>query len=211
MKIGVLIPDRGDRALFLQQSINMLARQTLKPDFVELVNDESNLETDITWRYKLGIERLKSYGADVIIFWENDDWYSEDYILQLIRDWKENGEPDLFGYNQTIYYNIKTNEKRILKHSKRSSMFCSMITSKLDLSFPDDSYVFLDLHLWRNYKGKAIEPKKITCIGIKHGVGRCGGKAHSKEFKYDSVDNDLLNQLVSEEDRYFYGFLKQIL
>ena len=211
MKVGILIPDRSDRGLFLHQAMVMIQRQTVKPDFVELVNDESYLETDITWRYKLGIERLKEYGADVIIFWENDDWYSEDYIEQLLKDWEENGKPDLFGYDETIYYNLKTNEKRILKHSNRSSMFCSMITSKLDVSFPEDSYIFLDLHLWRNYKGKAVKPKKITCIGIKHGVGKCGGKAHSKDFKYDCIDDNLLLENISEEDRYFYGFVKQII
>jgi len=84
MKIGILIPDKNDRPKFLQHSLFLLSQQTIQPDFVEVVNFESGLVYDLNLRYRVGIESLKNKGADVIFFWENDDYYSPIYLEVML-------------------------------------------------------------------------------------------------------------------------------
>ena len=86
VRVGVLIPDRGDRPKFLAQCLAMMNRQTLRPVHIELVNDTAmSNAVDITWRYRLGYERIGA-SVDVIAFIENDDWYHPQYLATASRD-----------------------------------------------------------------------------------------------------------------------------
>ena len=59
MKLGVLIPTRGDRSKFLSQAKNLLSKQTLKPDEINIVDFKpSDEKKDITKRYRIGCEQL---------------------------------------------------------------------------------------------------------------------------------------------------------
>jgi hypothetical protein len=48
MKLGVLIPTRGDRAKFLSQAKNLLSKQTLKPDEINIVDFKPSDEKKIS-------------------------------------------------------------------------------------------------------------------------------------------------------------------
>lgn len=209
MIIGLVIPDKGGRGLFLNQSLKMIKRQTLQPHFINLVDEETDLKTDITYRYRVGIEQLKEAGCDVILFWENDDYYSKDYIKTMIREWKKAGKPLLFGIGQTVYYHLKLKKYSVLKHKDRASAMSTMIHKDLFIDYPKDDEKFFDLSLWKNGIGKTFVPTKNINIGIKHGVGLVGGKGHSVEFRYDNEDNDLkyLRKNTDKETCNFYKFL----
>lgn len=207
MKIGVLIITRGDRPKFLEQAKKMLANQTLKPNEICIVDDKPlSDEVDITYRYRIGFERLKDK-VDVIILWEDDDFYSPKYIEKMFTAWVDNGKPLLFGIGETIYYHLQLKAFSIIKHDERASAMSTMVSTKLDIDFPKDNETFFDIHLWKNYKGVTFIPKEVINIGIKHGIGKCGGKGHLCNFKYNNDDDNMLflKNHVTEESFKFYN------
>lgn len=210
MKIGCLTPTRGDRPQFIEQCKRLMKLQTLKPNEWEIVDDEplSN-EVDITYRFRIGFERLKAKGVDVVIIIEDDDYISPTYIETMFTAWVENGKPLLFGIAETIYYHLKLKAFNIIKHDGRASAMSTMISTKLDIDFPKDNEPFFDLHLWKNYKGVTFKPKEPINIGIKHGIGKCGGKGHLLAFRYDNEDAEMnwLKSKVDNESFKFYSSL----
>lgn len=201
MIIGALIPDRGDRPQLLELCKYMLSRQTRKPDFIQLVNYKpKGPEYDLTARVRLGVDILKRKGCSCIFIIENDDYYSPEYIDKMSAAWLSNGSPDLLGISSTYYYHIKRAEYTILRHSGRSSLFCTVISAKADIPYPTDNTIFLDLHLWAKMKGIAIDFKYPIAIGIKHGIGLTGGSGHNKmQYKFKDTSGDFLGAVVREE------------
>lgn len=192
MKIAVLIPTRNDRQKLEANCLRMIQNQTLKPDIIELVNDEplnfnadGYLEPekkvcDITWRYRTGYDRLRNKGIDCILLMENDDWYAPDYIEKMVSKWIENGKPDLSGTNYTIYYHLKMRAYFQMNHTRRSSAMSTLI--KPDLNFPwcVDHEPYTDMWLWelKQLTKVVFDPGKYICLGMKHGEGFCGGRSH---------------------------------
>jgi hypothetical protein len=206
MKIGILIPDKNDRPKFLQHSLFLLSQQTIQPDFVEVVNFESGLVYDLNLRYRVGIESLKNKGADVIFFWENDDYYSPIYLEVMLSYWNAYNQPKLFGIGNTNYYHLSSLEHVKLTHKDRSSAFSTMISKNIFIDYPNDNDKDFDLKLWSNCIGETFEPLKPICLGIKHNQGLCGGKGHNVGFKYNQKDKEMLylESIVDKESFKFY-------
>jgi glycosyltransferase involved in cell wall biosynthesis len=207
-KVGVIIPDRNDRPLFLDNCLRMLESQTLQPSIIKLVNDKplSN-ECDITYRYKTGYDRLRGRGLDVIALIENDDWYSPDYLETMVKEWDKQGRPNLLGTDHTIYYHIKENLYFFMNHKSRSSAMSTLIKPDMEFKWPADSEPYTDIHLWHYVKGIIFHPEKTICMGIKHGIGLCGGKSHIDRMnRYDHQDKDLsfLRSKIDAESFNFY-------
>lgn len=213
MQIGILIPTRGDRPLFLQHALKLIERQLLQVDFIEIVDDKPiSKEKDITWRYKIGCQRLIEKGADLIFFWEDDDWYANTYLLKMWDAWNENGKPAMLGIETSIYYHLKLKKWRLFNHPGRSSAFCTIVTKEiLNFKWPKDSEPYTDIYLWKNLKGKAIRLGTTEAIGIKHGLGLCGGNGHSFEGMYRNFDPSMkwLSSKIDEESFNFYRSLPQ--
>lgn len=209
MKIGVLIPTRNDRPKFLEQAKRLLANQTLQPNEICIVDDiPLNDEMDITYRYRIGIERLNDK-VDVILLWEDDDYYCHTYIETMVNYWVMNGKPLLFGIAETIYYHLKLKAFNIIKHDGRASAMSTMVSTKLEIDYPKDNEPFFDLHLWKTYKGVTFKPKEPINIGIKHGIGKCGGKGHLLAFRYDNQDTEM-NWLKSKVDNGSFKFYSEL-
>ena len=192
MKIGVVIPDQNNRSEFLSQCLKYIGRQTVRPDHIELINDESGLEKDLTWRYRVGCDRLKKK-TDVILFMENDDWYSEKYIESMVTKWQASGRHDIFGLSETIYYNLNLRKYIALNHPGRASAMSTLIRSDAvdKIKWPKPECVNLDRELWRQLSGHAMRLDDIICIGIKHGQGNCGGSGHNENWRaYDNAVGD---------------------
>jgi hypothetical protein len=207
MVIGIIIPTRGDRPQFLQHALYLISQQSHKPDFIEVVDDTPfSKDKDISWRYKLGCERLIKKGADLIFFWEDDDWYSSDYIKKMALGWQFAGKPKIFGLNSTIYYHIGIKKWFSQIHNYRASAMSTIVTNDISsFKFPPDNEPFLDLWLWKKIPGKAIAHSTIN-IGIKHGHGLCGGSGHSKLEWYKNNDSDMswLKSIVDPKSFEFY-------
>jgi hypothetical protein len=215
-KVGVLIPDRNDRPDFLFHCWRMLKKQTLQPDHIELVNDAPLSEKcDITYRYRVGYDRMRAKNLDVIAFIENDDWYSPHYLETMVAQWAKAGKPDLFGTIYTIYFNVRIWKYLTMHHQDRASAMNTLIKPDLKINWPVDDEPFTDMHLWINnlhLKKKVWRPEKHLSIGIKHGIGKTGGAMHlTKLYSYDRVgkpDNGFLESVVDTESLNFYKTLK---
>lgn len=203
--IAVVIPDRGDRPEFLNHCLWLIDQQTIKPAIIEIVDyPPLNGVKDITPRYRQGLKNAFAKGALVALLIENDDWYAPTYIEQMIKGWLAAGSPSLFGIGYTTYYHLGQRRYKTLKHPKRASAMNTLISALHPLTFPPDEDPFFDLHIWQT-GGKTFFPKEIISIGIKHGVGLCGGKAHKIDFKYDKQDNGLLKKVVDKRSFDFYS------
>ena len=230
IKIGVIIPDRNDRPLFLANCLRMIESQTVKPDIIELVNDPTpdhipSDKPDITWRYRTGYERLRDKGLDCILFMENDDWYAQDFIENMTRNWHIYGRPNIFGTNYTIYYHIMLRKYDKLDHFRRSSAMSTLIKPDLTINWGDDVNPYTDSWLWSRCKlgGITFTPSKHICIGIKHGVGMAGGRYHTDEFTISGIKKSgdfarfktddqhfefLCSQMDSESYKFYTNYFK---
>ena len=195
MRIGIIIPDRNDRPLFLKNCMRLIQAQTLQPEIIELVNYEAESENvDITQRYRRGYDNLRNKGLDVIALIENDEWYSHDYLEIMVNGWVNNGKPDIFGTNYTIYYHIKLFAYFTMHHLTRSSAMSTLIKPDLNFKWCVDDQPYTDLHLWSVLKGVTFKPNKTICLGIKHGVGLCGGVNHV----------DKLHRFTNKDEKFVY-------
>lgn len=192
MKIGVLIPTRGDREKFLEHSKRQVEMQSVHPEFMIVVDHEPESEKpDITQRVRIGYEKLTEMGADIVVIIEDDDAYHPDY-LKLVSGLFEGGA-DLIGFNNTIYYHLGARKYKKLLHNTHSSLFQTSIRAGLDIRWPYDDEVFLDIELWRNkHLKRELHQVETGCIGIKHGVGKTGGRGHNPEFYKGMADNKTL-------------------
>jgi hypothetical protein len=218
MKVGIVVPTRGDRPEFLNHCKKQIHRQTYCPDEVIFVDHEPARRdlVDLTGRYRLGISKARQKGCNFIAFWEDDDWYDEKYLEWMITSWKNNGRPEILGISSSFYFNLKSMRGARFDHSGRSSMFCTCLSigeNKWNgLSWPLDNERFLDLWIWRKWQlSKVAIPfnEKIYTIGIKHGVGLTGGGGHNVDANFyanDYTDNYNKDWLKSKIDPFSYQF-----
>lgn len=230
MKIAALIPDRGDRPRFLDKCLEQLRRQTREVDEIHIVSFPAKSDkADITERYRNGYQRISSRAdIDLIFFIENDDYYAPDYIERMIAAWEIAGKPDLFGVGYTYYYHIKEKAFFQMIHPDRASAMNTCIRPRLKINWPADHEVYTDLHLWSQdkcldsavYSKKTFSPEPLISIGIKHGVGLCGGRHHKDRLtryrmpggwgneKASGVDDSKMEWLAANTDKEMFEFYK---
>lgn len=221
MRLAIIIPDRRDRPKFLENCLRMIAAQRGIPKVhIELVDDAPlNDRCDITWRYRTGYERVRGKGYDLIAFMENDDWYAEHYLSTMIANWEMDGRPKIYGTDQTIYYHLKLHKYYIMRHVSRASMMNTFMVPDLPLEWPHptregvtcklwpvDTDPYTDIHVWKNVPGKVIRLHDIFSIGMKHGVGKCGGRSHVDRLeRYIMPDGlELLERNLDGDSLKFY-------
>jgi hypothetical protein len=227
LKIAVIIPDRNDRPNFLANCLRMIKSQTVQPLIVELVNQKSpaaDNEKDITWLYRTGYDKLRNKGLDCILFMENDDFYATDYIETITKEWIKHERPKIFGTNYTIYYHIALKSYVKLEHYSRSSAMSTLIQPDLQIDWGRDDYPYTDSWLWlkNGLNGITFKPSKHICIGMKHGVGLCGGRYHTDDWmsnlktmtgdfkKYRNADSEsnFLREVMDAESFNFFTNIK---
>ena len=212
MKIAVLIPSRGDRPGFLDNCKRLLSLQTLQPDHIEVVDfaplDE---QCDITPRYRFGYNKLSEMGFDVILFMEDDDYYSPNYIETMITEWNNADRPDIFGTDYTFYYSLRAWGRFTMEHCQRSSAMSTLIKPNLNINWPENHDPYTDVFLYNQLKYKLFHPEETICIGIKHGIGKCGGECHVNHLRRFTTGNSLpdpnkewLKNTVDEDSFKFY-------
>jgi len=216
MRIAVVTPTKGDRAKFLGELYKTIKRQTIQPDIHIVVDDVHESDyPDVTWRYKLGIQRAKDAYADVILFMEDDDWYSDTYIQQMCSMWKDAGKPQLLGLDTTIYYHIGLEKYVVLYHSGRASMMSTMITPELVIPEHPNTNPSIDIRLWDAtpaHRKRTITPSTILCVGIKHNLSSTAGVGHStlNRMYKNSIDDVGLVQLKEIVGSRAVKFYKRI-
>lgn len=217
MKIGVIIPTRGDRPRLLENCLRQLGTQTVQPDIIKVMDQKPvTLNKDITKRYREGYDALRNHSLDAIFFWEDDDYYSPEYIETMLGAWSDAGRPKIFGTNYTIYYNLRVNGYFTMHHPERSSAMSTLIKPDMDFEWCPDFEPFTDMHLWYKWfpigEGAVFKPSKHICVGIKHGEGLCGGASHTDRlYRYSTGDgildpnNAFLAENMTPESFEFYS------
>lgn len=216
MKVAVIIPTRGDRPQFIKQCKNLLQRQTRKPDKIFWMDykPESH-KKDITQRMRRGVEKATKEGFNVAVFWEDDDWYHPTYLEWLLKEWEKSNRPAIFGVGETYYYNIAVNGRLHMKHGNRTSLFCTMINLPFKGNWCSDDYAFLDMHLHKTGLVKTVNfpNDQIKAIGIKHGIGLCGGGGHNARFKWDmtgSTASQWFSKNMDDQINFYNSISKEI-
>lgn len=153
---------------------------------------------DITWRYRVGIERIleRHPDVDLILFIEDDDWYSPSYIEVFYDAWNMANRPQIFGVGETYYYHVGMRRIYHEKHPNRASAFCTGISSKAieHIKWPQDDYSSVDMNLWHQLGGNTFLVNPMIAVGMKgYNEGKFfGGKGHNEHWAgYDKHDPDL--------------------
>lgn len=207
MRFSVIIPDRGDRKELTEHCLFQMDQQILKPEKIYHINYKPlSDEMDLTQRVMKGIDKSERDGIDRCFIIENDDYYPDDYFEKMQFDC------DFVGTEKTIYYNLKYKRLRFLNHFGRSSLFCTgfRISKIKNFVFPLKN---LDLRLWlfaKSFKYKFID--NVGAIGIKHGIGLCGGSGHqfNTNFTKDSGMFYLQEHVRDESFEFYKSYHKKI-
>jgi hypothetical protein len=205
-KFCTITPTRGDRKELLAFTMYRMPE-----DIEKIIVDyapESD-EVDLIPRIRKGIEIAKSKGFEYALIIEDDDYYPDEYY-ELAQKEFTNG--DFFGFDNTLYYNLKNRTYEVLNHARRSSLFCTAFKiSALDnFRWPADHFKFLDIRIWEyafneGYRVKLL--KNNPSIGIKHGIGKCAGKGHTMKWE---KEDPYLNYLRSKVDDQAFEFYKTL-
>ncbi len=204
MKIAAITPTRGDRPQFVEHCKYLMQAQTRKPDKHYIIDHQPiNDDCDLIPRIKKGIELAKADGMDYIFIIEDDDYYNPKYISQ------EHCHYDIIGEYTTIYYHLKYGI-HTMHHPGRSSLFCTAfkINALDNFNWPPDNEPFLDLHLWQYATQNLNHNLFITtgAIGIKHGIGKCGGNGHKQNI-LPYKPKPITDLVVSKKSLEFYQTL----
>jgi hypothetical protein len=216
MKTAVVTPHHDSRrGVFLERLKHYMAAQTMQPH-LWIVVDQSLMPwqpgtKDLTARVRLGCKMAKEAGCDAVLIMEDDDWYSPDYISTMVGLWQRYGKPEVFGIGFTLYFHIRASKYWMSAHHGRASLMSTLI--RLDalerFKWPADDYVWLDIDLWKQLRGRTADIKPMITVGIKHGIGDTGGVGHNTGFSKYSPDPAWmqLKTALSNEDIQFYKSL----
>ena len=152
-----------------------------------------------------GLARVKPYDRLVIV--EDDDHYAPDWI-ETINAALDGA--DLAGENMARYYNVATSTGRQLNNANHASL-CSTGMKGLALELfrreCKPGVQFIDVALWRNFKGakRLFGGHRVT--GIKGMPGRCGiGMGHNPDFHgTKDKDGSLLSEWIGQDAELYIG------
>lgn len=210
MKTCIIMPSRGDRPELFAFAVKQINRMGFGMASY-LMNDKPlNDEVDIVKRIRSGVSMAKQDGFEYVLIVEDDDKYPDEYLLYLQDYWNY----DFVGFSTTTYYNLKNKTWQKFNHPGRSSLFCTGFRiSALSDNFwnrikPTER--FLDVKIWEeaNRTGaKMLLLPDNPCIGIKHGIGKTGGKGHQMIMPNHDPEMNWLKEHTDQEAFEFYKTL----
>jgi hypothetical protein len=204
VKFCIIIPDRNDRQELTNFCFNQISRMTVQPDRIYHVNHKPWTERfDLISRVRQGVTRAQADGIDWCFIIENDDFYPADYFKRFAPFMESH---DFIGDEETIYYNLQNLTHKTFTHAYRSSLFTTAFRiSALNLfKWPTDRSPFLDIDMWKYARFKRRMFIKSGAIGMKHGVGLCGGKGHTMKMSNEDKSLSWLREHTDELGFQFY-------
>jgi hypothetical protein len=232
MKISLITPT-GGRPLAFELCELWMSRQTVQPD-EWIVVDDYEIPTkctmgqtiirrtpfwkpgDITLNENL-IEALKIVTGDIIFIIEDDDWYKDTYIENMVNKLKNY---DLAGEGYTPYFDINTYHYYTWKNgpddkTPLAALFRTGFTKKilsqilLILDFTQKEKKLVDIYIWRYALcKKLIFINELLSLGIKGLPGRphiLGMNTVLERKIIQKADNiNYLLKWMKKEDVEFY-------
>lgn len=151
-------------------------------------------------------EGLKLVGRDDrLIVWEDDDYMHTSYLrtMAAMLDCA-----DLVGESFARYYNIKTKRYRQLGNAMHASLCSTGMKGPAIDAFKKEcipNVQFIDLNLWRNFRGSKMLRRNGLVVGIKGMPGRGGiGMGHKADFN-GAIDHDgsILRQWIGNDAAHY--------
>lgn len=205
MKFCTITPDRNDRPELTEFCKFQLSRMEVKPDHSFFIDYKpKNDNVDIVARVWQGIYEASEMGFDLVFIVENDDFYGTNYFNSI-------PDADFIGTPETFYYNLRNKTYQVFEHAGRSSLFTTGFKISALRGFkPNYNSRFLDIDLWRHAFDKKLTTgwRETAAIGMKHGIGLCGGKGHTMMMKHSDNSMEWLAEHVDSTAFEFYKSLK---
>lgn len=209
MSILIITPDRGDRPQLLEHCKQQVSNFASKHEHLMVNYHAHNGNPDLTDRIKFGVDAANDGGFEWVVIVENDDAYPQDYILRM---WPHFDRSDFIGCEFTYYANLRNRTWERSMHPNHSSLFTTAfrVSAMKDFKWKLAHKVFLDLDIWRYARKGGFKRTFIDlgAIGIKHGIGLCGGKGHVQTFKNKDPELTWLKSKVTPESFEFYSKLE---
>jgi len=207
MRFAAIIPDRNDRPKLTSFCFRQLERMTLKPDRIfHMNNSPVGSGFDLVSRIYDGVKQAEAEGFDLCFVIENDDFYPFDYFYRYEPFFEQY---DFFGQECSWYYNLRNLTYNRFDHQYRSSLFTTgfKISALNNFDWPDDSKPFLDIDIWKYARHKKRIFTDTGAVGIKTGMGLCGGKGHQFVMRNKDPEMKWLAAHVDSESFDFYRSL----
>jgi hypothetical protein len=209
MKFCTITPTRSDRPELLNHCIWQINRFRIKPDAVYLIDyPPDGPGFDLVTRIQTGVEQAQLDGMDWAVIIEDDDAYNRNYLDNFLPFMETTGknQVDFIGQETSIYYNLKNQTFKEWQHPHRSSLFITAfrISALNNFVWPTDQNPFLDIRLWEYARFRKRQFIKTGAIGMKHGLGLCGGKGHVQKNPNFDTDLKWLRASVDEKSFEFY-------
>lgn len=233
MNISVITPT-GGRPLAFELCELWMSRQTLKPNQWIVVDDfeiptkctmgQTIIRREPFWTPSSGLtlqknleEALKIVNGDIILIMEDDDWYHQDYIKNMVRKFNqpnfEGQSSHLIGAGLYVYYNINnftyTFHNNIHHSSLSQVAFTKKLIKQINIILQAFPYVqFFDIKLWSfaRCNKTVFLTKNPWCVGIKGLPGRPGVMDEHRKpaFFPDTKQLSQLTEWIGKDDLEIY-------
>lgn len=217
----------GDRGEAFHLCQLYVSRQTRKPDQWIIVDDGRQplkfsapfpCQTVLLRRrpepgMTLGAQlraALPSVTGDLVVFMEDDDWYSQDYLYVMGRV-AEEVPATVIGVDADIYYNLRNRTMRHFGPGRQHASLCQTAIrwpagrERLERAVEAD---VIDVSLWRGLSpgdGHRFRVEPPLVVGIKGMPGRPGhGIGHRSRGPVRDHDLGELERLIGREDLDLY-------
>lgn len=142
---------------------------------------------------------------DIVIIIEDDDYYAPTYVHSMV-EWCKRYE--LVGERNALYYHIGKREYRYCGNTSHASLCATAMRGKVINFFAQicrTNRKFIDIELWRKYRGtKKLFDTHMT-VGIKGLPGRAGiGGGHRMNGKPDPNGELLKKRLGDDAAAYIF-------
>lgn len=236
VKTVTAITCTGSRTQAFQLCRQYMARQTRKPDQWIVVHDSVDVTPElqeasaaefelyagpVRWQEGYNTHRsnmdeaLKHVRGDVIVIFEDDDWYAPTYIEEML---KVLGNKLIAGEAYAKYYNVGLPGFKTMQNMFHSSLAQTVIHRDL---LPElyravhSGQLYFDIHLWeeafRNNIPRMLVSNKNISVGMKGLPGRHGiGAGHRAEGYKSDIDLNKLTEWIGEDVKNYLPFIKEI-
>ena len=221
MRLGLITPTRGkERAAFVQQARVLVAKQQYPPAGWYIVDHTPTATgVDMVERIRIGLDRARREGMTHVAFWEDDDYYREDYLANMIPHLAAGNV--LLGSSFMPTYHLGIRRWGLEYHgaNKGVSLHRTMgtldfITKAMDAVAADEQRAmwWVDRHLWdrareANLQCMIVDTELFDCVTIKHGVGLCGTRSHNGQqpqvFVYPDPNMHWLKRFTGDDFPFY--------
>jgi len=170
-----------------------------------------------TWPQPTGLQSfyqnlrvaLAEAKGEVIIFMEDDDWYSADYLEQIVSLFLDSGT-NIAGEGETAYWNWRYGLAARRGNLNHAALFQTAVRGEmkermLDLLQDEANGPYLDLRLWRSpvARRSITVPARPLSVGIKGLPGREGfSDCHRSVHDFDLPTRFAEEWLGEDFDEY---------